>query len=99
MTPDQVTTVYGRASRVEWKEISAERFDDMLGVLPPVAFGSGGFMVGEAWSHVLVEGREFAAYAGFKHIDAKFYECLAPLTVAQFKALTPADVLERVVKP
>jgi len=88
-----VQDCYGKTYTVKWKQVSSDRFDDMLGVLPPVAFTGSGFMVGEAWTHRIVDGREYPAYAGFKHIEGKFYECLAPLTVTEFKAVTVADVV------
>lgn len=35
----------------EWTEISEERFDYLLGVVPPIKYFFGGFAVGEAMDH------------------------------------------------
>jgi hypothetical protein len=42
---------------VNWHEITEERFEELLGCLPPAAFGRGGFLVGEPWDHHATSGK------------------------------------------
>jgi hypothetical protein len=79
-----------------WTEVSEERFDDMLGVLPPEIMTGLGFLVGEPSDHVIcgVTGRLAANYQPFAHIGEKFYGADRCMTVAEFKRLTAQDVLD-----
>lgn len=77
-----------------WKEINAERYDEMLGVLPPEIMTGLGFLVGEPFSHVPcpVTGRIAPNFAAFAQVEGRFFE--GPnMTLAQFKRLTAAEVL------
>ena len=93
---NEVQDCYGKTYAVKWKEVTEERFDEMLGALPPIAFSHSGFLVGEAWTHRIINGRERAAYMGLKRFDGKFYECLAPLTVDEFININRNEVLAEV---
>lgn len=70
---------------VEWKEVTEERYWEMLEVLPPACQQRGGFLVGEPWDHHAVSGR--ARYGAYLERGGKFYESLRPVTVSEFKFL------------
>lgn len=82
----------------QWREVSEERYDEMLGVVPPATMRCGlgmqsGFLVGEPFTHRLcaVSGEVRADYAAFAKIDGKFYE--GPnMTMPEWRALTADDV-------
>jgi hypothetical protein len=80
----------------KFKEVSAERYDEMLGVLPPAMWLGKGFLVGEAWTHkrCTVTGRDNTpAFAPFLEYRGKFYEGPEPMTGAEFRALNPEEVV------
>lgn len=76
--------------KVNWIETTEERYNDMLGVLPPASQGSmtgaHGFQVGEASNHI--NGRPtFATFKEEVRVNgSKFYESATPLTFREFKA-------------
>jgi hypothetical protein len=77
----------------EWKECSEERFNEMLGVLPPAFWLDRGFLVGEPLDHhkCSVSGQVMPTYAAFVEYKDKFYE--GPhLTVQEFTATDAATV-------
>jgi hypothetical protein len=82
----------------KWIEVSEERFDEMLGVLPPEIYTGLGFLVGEPSDHVVcsVTKRIAPNFQPFAHISDKFYEAVNCMTIAEFKKVTPADVLANV---
>jgi hypothetical protein len=69
---------------ITWEPTTAERFDEMLGVLPPAAMRDNGFLVGEPWDHDALNGQpRFSAYR--KRGDV--YEVSnRPMTRAEFRA-------------
>ena len=67
-----------------WKEITEERFMDMLEMLPPVAQCGYGFMLGEPWTHDSLGNPMFRP---FVETGDKFYEGSAPMTVREFRTL------------
>ncbi len=73
-----------------WQEITEDRYDDMLNVLPPVIWLDKGFMVGEPWDHNIRGQPRFGAFIRHRN---KFYECLHPMTILEFRELNPAVVL------
>ena len=76
---------------VHWIQTTAERFDEMLNVLPPIGWNKRGFLVGEAWDHHAVSGK--ARYAAFiERIESgdgwqekRYYESSRPMTRDEFK--------------
>ena len=71
-----------------WKEVTAERYDEQLGVVPPAIYTGDGFLVGEPFDHrtCAVRGVIAATYAALVQIGDKFYE--GPnMTLAEFKVL------------
>ena len=61
-----------------FKEVSEERYDEMLGCLPPVAWVGKGFLVGEPWDHNEAGQPRFAPFIS---LNGKFYEGDHPITV------------------
>ncbi len=74
---------------ISWKRVSEDRWDEMLGVLPPAYWDGKGFLVGEAWTH---KGG-VPAFAPFIERSGEFYEGTAPMTIAEFRALNPGDIV------
>jgi hypothetical protein len=58
------------------QECSEERYDEMLGVLPPALWLSKGFLVGEPFDHraCKVSNVVRASYAAFFQKNGKFYQ-------------------------
>lgn len=78
-----------------WKEVSADRYDAMLGVLPPALQTGIGFLVGEPFDHrrCSVTGDIRASYAAFIEHREKYYE--GPhLTVPEFRTVDLQKVVE-----
>ena len=69
------------------QECSEERYDEMLGVLPPALWLSKGFLVGEPFDHRTCKVTNIvrASYAAFFQKNGKFYEG-GNLTVPEFSA-------------
>lgn len=68
---------------VEWLESTEESYDEALGCLPPVAYSSSGFLVGEPYDHDALTGKpRFQAYRfnGFDHFKSS-----RPMTIQEFK--------------
>lgn len=68
-------------------EITAERFDDMLGAVPPAIHDDSGFLLGEAISSrkCSVTNRECATFRAFLNRNGEFWESDVPLTVAEYR--------------
>ena len=71
-----------------FKQCSEQRYDYMLGILPPALMDSKGFLVGEPHDHrpCKVLGQTAPTYAAFIHQAGKFYEG-DPMTVAEYRAV------------
>ena len=72
---------------ITWFKITQDRFDDMLGALPPRIMEGGGFLLGEADSHVET-GTPYPEerYRAFVQIGARCFEASRPLTLYQFRS-------------
>lgn len=70
---------------IEWSEVTEDKYDDMLNVLPPAAWVNGRFLVGEPWDHHALSGRP--RYAAFVKRGGKCYASSRPITVKEFHAL------------
>lgn len=83
-------------TRTKWTEVSEERYDEMLGVLPPAIQTGMGFLVGEPFDHATcsVTGNVAPNFQPFARIGDRFFEAFECLTIAEFKLVTPASVLE-----
>ena len=51
--------------KIRLRKVSAEKYNDMLDVLPPIFHPNGVFQVSEAYDHVMLEGVEQARYDTF----------------------------------
>jgi hypothetical protein len=71
----------------KWIETTEERYDEMLGVLPPALMLGNGFLVGEPCTHrdCSVSGSFRATYSPFGNKGGKFYEYSESLTVPEFR--------------
>jgi hypothetical protein len=72
-----------------WKEITEDRYDEMLEVLPPVAMSGVGFMMGEPMDH---DDTGAALFLPFRRVGARYFEG-EPMTVAAFRAVKPSDLV------
>ncbi len=70
-------------SPIEWKEVTEERYWEMLEILPPACQKQRGFLVGEPWDHHAVSGRP--RYGAYLERGGKFYESLRPVTITEFE--------------
>jgi len=70
------------------QECSEERYDEMLGILPPALMLGRGFLVGEPFDHrtCKVTNAVRASYAAFFQKNKKFYEG-DNMTVPEFRVL------------
>ena len=75
---------------LSFKEITEARYNEMLDVLPPLAWCDKGFLVGEAWRHS-AEGQPM--FAPFVVYNARFYEGSEPITIADWRKLDPRPSL------
>lgn len=77
----------------EWEPVSMERFNEMLGMLPPATMTGYGFLVGEPMDHHPIFG--FARYAAFVQIghDGPCYECTTNMGVKEFRNLDIAKMV------
>jgi hypothetical protein len=68
------------------KECSEERYDEMLGVLPPALWLGYGFLVGEPSSHrkCKVTGNIMPTYAAFFNAFGRYFEG-DDMTASEFK--------------
>lgn len=80
-----------------WKRCTAERYEEMLGVLPPATMSGYGFLVGEATRHrrCAESGEVRASYAAFVQVGGNYFEG-PDMTKPEWRALyveqIPADV-------
>jgi hypothetical protein len=62
------------------KEVTAEEYDEMLGVLPPERMSGNAFLVGEATDHVKVGSRYYPRFElYFQHSGRYYYGGLATI--------------------
>jgi hypothetical protein len=77
-----------------WKEVSEERYDEALGVLPPAMWVSKGFLLGEPHDHRLcrITNRIKPTYAAFISAHGRYWEG-DPMTTNEFVAFDVNDLL------
>ena len=73
-----------------WKQVSRERYWDMLEILPPAVMGGGAFMVGEPISH---DAAGQPTFRGFLKAGDKYFEAVDLMSIPDFRKFCP------VVKP
>lgn len=71
-----------------------ERFYDMLGALPPIAYHAGGFLVGEPVSARICEvtGKGAATYDAFFEVDDIHLQAAEPMTLREFMQIEEGTV-------
>ena len=70
---------------ITWTETTEERYGEMLEVLPPIAMGNGGFLVGEPWDHHALTGDpRFQAY---RQVGERYEASNRAMTVQEFRQL------------
>lgn len=74
---------------MKWKQITPERFDEMLCVLPPAVHLLDGFLLGEPFDHNAQGQPRFTA---FLRINGKPYESLGVMTAREFRELHPLRI-------
>jgi len=86
MTLDAFCTWKAEQQRtpIAWAETTEARFYDMLGCLPPAAYGGGGFLVGEPMDHDAGNGQP--RYDAYRQVGERYLVASRPLTRAEFRA-------------
>jgi hypothetical protein len=71
--------------RMAIKEVTEERYDEMLDMLPPALWVGKGFLVGEPFDHrkCNITGKMSATYTAFFHAKGRYFEG-DPMTTAEF---------------
>lgn len=69
---------------VTWEEITQERYDELLGALPPIGQRANGFLVGEPTDHHAVSSAP--RYDACIMKNEKFYTSSRPLTVREWNS-------------
>jgi len=70
---------------VTWTEVTEDKYEEMLGVLPPAAYAGAGFLVGEPFDHDPATGRP--RYEAYRCRGGRFEVADRPLTRAEFLAI------------
>lgn len=76
---------HNEALELDWQEVSQERYDEMLNVLPPIRWQGSAFLVGEPVDHDPETGR--ATYDGFIKIDGHCFATKRAVTEARFRGM------------
>lgn len=81
---------------MNWKRVDADRYYEMLGVLPPAHMTGKGFLVGEAMSHrkCRLAAKIEPTYTALIEHKGRYYESLEPLTIAEFDVLDVRQLCE-----
>lgn len=76
-----------------WREVSAERYEEMLGVLPPEVMSGHGFLVGEATTHrrCAESGDVRPSFAAFVQVGGNYYEG-PDMTKPEWRALYAEEI-------
>jgi hypothetical protein len=82
-----------------FSDTTEERYFEMLGVLPPEAYGAGGFLVGEPVNHrnCEISGRLAPTFDAFFSIGDQYYASDEPMTVKEFAKVKKADIVSKEV--
>ena len=77
---------------VVWEPTTEERYDEMLGVLPPALYTEVGFLVGEPWDHHALTGQpRYQAFAALRGVKA-YYVASRPMTKKEFLKVTAVSI-------
>ncbi len=75
---------------MRFKQVTEQRYDEMLGILPPALMSSRGFLVGEPWSHRpcrITNRPDQPTFAAFVNYIGAHWEAEEPMTIAEFNAM------------
>jgi hypothetical protein len=78
------------SEKMHWKEVSVDRYTEMLEILPPALYLLHGFLVGEPTRH---NSDGAPMFMPFLELEGKFYEGSGSLTKAEFRALKLKEVV------
>mgnify|MGYP003385847688 CR=1 FL=1 len=86
---------------LQWKPITASRYDDRLEVLPPALMAHNGFLMGDPMIHRIcrITGTLAPAYLAYLSLRGQCYEALEPYTVDEFRTLTPSEIARAFATP
>jgi hypothetical protein len=75
------------------KEVSAERYNEALEILPPALWLANRFLLGEPASHrkCKITKKTMPTYSAFFFAFGRYYES-DPMTVAEFRAFKEKDL-------
>jgi len=77
-----------------YHDTTEEQYFDMIGAVPPAAYGAGGFLVGEASSFRVcrITGREAYIYEAFFDLDGRYRQADEPMTIDEFRQVEAYEV-------
>lgn len=77
------------------KQVTQQRFDDMLGAVPPAVQTASGFLVGEPITDRLctVTQQRRPVFAAFFQYGSRYFKNESPMTVAEFKRFPLAAMI------
>jgi hypothetical protein len=76
---------------MSWKEVTAERYHEMLDCLPPAVWTELGFLVGEPRTHQVckVTRQVRNAYPAFIQYKGSYWEAEEAMTAPEFRSFKP----------
>ena len=80
----QAQAVKRQQTPLAWLTTTAQKYEDMLNVLPPIAWGRGAFCVGEPHDHCIATGQP--RYEAYRQHGERFYVSSRPVTVRELRA-------------
>lgn len=80
----QAQAVARQQTPILWEPSTAEKYNEMLEVLPPLAWSRGAFLVGEAYDHDIATGR--ARYQAYRQVGPRYFASSRPLTILELRA-------------
>ncbi len=80
-----------------FKPCDLKRYDELLEVLPPLAWVRKGFLVGEPWSHreCTITGKYLPTYQAMvcqSALNGRYFESTSGITVPEWRALNPVTL-------
>jgi hypothetical protein len=70
-------------TQITWEETTEARFYEMLNVLPPALWESGGFLVGEPYDHDYGNGQP--RYSAYRLKNGRYETGSRPMTKAEYR--------------
>jgi hypothetical protein len=76
---------------ITWTKTTEDKYQEMLEILPPAAWTSLGFLVGEPWDH---NAEGYARYEAYAEVNGKYLVSTKPMTIGEFKKLNTSSIKE-----